>query len=100
MRRNTKFGNVFKETDTVQPFLPKFFTFAFSEDMICVCIPPHRRGAYASSRYVEAGCDGRASDGRRPACARTAKSCGPGVPVLTPCATRSRVVAERGQESR
>ena len=72
----------------------------FRKVWFVVCIPRHRRGAYASSRYVEAGCDGRASDGRRPACARTAKSCGPGVPVLTPCATRSRVVAERGQESR
>src|SRR5262249_40228076 len=42
-----------------KPLERKYFSFAFSEIVIMCRIPPHRRGAYASSRYVEAGCDGR-----------------------------------------
>ena len=99
MRRNTKFGNVFKETDTVQPFLPKFFTFAFSEDMICVCIPPHRRGAYASSRYVEAG------SGGRDCCARRARAHGREIVWSWPPGAEAksavrRARRRRGQQSR
>ncbi len=38
--------------------------------------------AYASSRYVEVGCDGRGCCARRALASRTAKSCGPGLPML------------------
>jgi len=45
-------------------------------------VPPRLRGTYASSRTLGAGCDGRGSDARRAALARTAKSCGPDAPTL------------------
>jgi hypothetical protein len=44
--------------------------------------PASIRGAYASSRTLGAGCDGRFGDARRAALTRTAKSCGPDAPTL------------------
>ena len=55
--------------------------FVFSERCLPLSHPASCRGAYASSRYVEAGCDGRGGGARRAAPVRTAKSCGPGAPT-------------------
>src|SRR5689334_15020982 len=100
VRGSRAFIRSFNALGVFKPLAQKYFTFVFSEVVLMYRIPPRRRGAYASSRYVEAGCDGRASCGRRPTQARTAKSCGPGVPVLTPSAMRgTSIVATRGQES-
>jgi hypothetical protein len=63
--------------------------------------PASSKGAYASSRYVEAGCDGRESGAGRAQLLRTAKSCGPGLPVLRPSHDAfDEHHARRGQESR
>jgi len=53
----------------------------FSERCLPLTHPASCRGTYASSRYVEAGCDGRGGGARRAAPMRTAKSCGPGAPM-------------------
>jgi hypothetical protein len=74
-------------------FVSFFRKLCFSTD-----IPPHRRGAYASSRYVEAGSGGRDRSARRARVNANAKSCGPGLPVLRPSlriATSSQVTGAR-----
>jgi hypothetical protein len=67
-------------------------------------------GIYTASRLIEEGRTRRherrvrdamdvkaTADGWRPA--RTEKSCAPGASVLASCATRSRVVANRGKKA-
>jgi hypothetical protein len=58
-----------------------------------------KRGASRSSRTLSAGCGGRIGSQRdgsrgRTASIRTAKPCGPGIPVLMPRAMRLRIVAD------
>jgi hypothetical protein len=52
------------------------------ETPLSIRYPASIRGAYASSRTLGAGCDGRGSGARRATLKRTAKSCGPGAPTL------------------
>ena len=54
----------FQRARTLQPRQRKYFTFAFSEFVFIYRHPASCRGAYASSRYVEAGCDGRDGNAR------------------------------------
>jgi hypothetical protein len=60
----------------------KDFSFVFSESVLISRHPASCRGTYASSRYVEVGCDGRDGCARRAQSVRTAKSCGPGLSTL------------------
>jgi hypothetical protein len=74
------------------------FPFLFSENVLLVRHPTSVRGAYrpiVTTREVGKRWPHRTV--RRTAVRRTAKSCGPGIPVLMPSATRLRVVAIRGQ---
>jgi hypothetical protein len=67
----------------VQPSSQKYFAFAVGQIISTSSPRPASiRGAYASSRTLGAGCDGRGSGARRAALARTAKSCGPDAPTL------------------
>jgi hypothetical protein len=66
---------------------------------------PMKRGASRSSRALDRGCDGRdvaqrAVSSPTNGTLRTAKSCGPGLPVLRPSARRSTSARRWGQESR
>ncbi len=71
-----------------QPISSKFLLAIFPKSCSTPCIPSSCRGAYASSRYVEAG------SGGRECCqvlmrwtigsSRTFKPCGPGAPMLAP----------------
>ncbi len=56
--------------------------FHFSENHALLRSSRLMQRAYASSRYVEVGCDGRGCCARRALASRTAKSCGPGLPML------------------
>jgi len=85
----------------VQSCRKKYCSFVFPENVVVYAYPASCRGTYASSRYVEVGCDGR--DG----CARRAQSGADGEVVWSwpldaeVCATRQRrVVAKWGQERR
>jgi hypothetical protein len=55
--------------------------------------PALTRGAYASSRTLSAGCDGRDSNAGRAGLMRTAKSCGPDPP--TPGSSRRKTIRRR-----
>jgi hypothetical protein len=68
----------------VQPGRPLKLLFLFFGNHAISLHPPRRRGTYASSRYVECGERWTRVGSRRLSMARTAKSRGPGVPVLTP----------------
>ena len=66
-------------------------------------VPPRQEGRIAIVTTRGVGCDGRGMSQRLIArtndMVRTAKSCGPGIPVLMPC-RRAGVVYRQGQESR
>src|SRR5260370_1292811 len=66
----------------IQPLRAKNFASVFQKCVVCCAHPASVRGAYASSRTLSAGRDGRfgAADERRTK--RTAKSCGPVPPTL------------------
>ena len=89
-RVKTNFFRPFNLIAPVQPSVQKHFAFAFSEiDVSCLCPVPVKRGASRPSRTLGAGCGGRVglqcgSFTRTNNPMRTAKPCGPGIPVLMP----------------
>jgi hypothetical protein len=66
-RQKIKFARIFNAITCGGPACKNILVSFFQKSCLYPRIPPHRTGAYASSRYVEAGCDGRVSDGGRPA---------------------------------
>ena len=90
----------------VHPFLQKYFACAVGQiTATSFSRPAPERGAYAQSpRTLGAGCDGRVGVARRAIQARTAKSCGPGIPTLVsslrmiePQATVAKEPGHRGE---
>jgi hypothetical protein len=66
-RQKIKFARIFNAITCGGPACKNILVSFFQKSCLYPRIPPHRQGAYASSRYVEAGCDGRVCDGGRPA---------------------------------
>ena len=81
----------------------KILIFHFSEFYASLLPSRLMQRAYASSRYVEVGCDGRGCCARRALASRTAKSCGPGLPMLrsSSCwSARSSSTGDGGNKAR
>ncbi len=69
------------QRQTASMFLDDDSSCVFRKFMIVSRRPTSMRGVRVVTD-VEAGCDGRGGDARRASSARTAKSCGPGLPTL------------------
>src|SRR5262249_49227184 len=82
LRRKTEFASPFRAFGCFKCRREKYSASVFQKCMIVCGRPGPRRGTYASSRTLGAGCDGRFGRVRRTQPGRTAKSCGPDSPTL------------------
>jgi hypothetical protein len=82
--RKTHFSSRFNRIASVQRTHEKYFLLISENQYLLPPVPPHCRGASRPSRTLKRDAMDASGDARRASPARTAKSCGPGLPTLRP----------------
>jgi hypothetical protein len=81
-RGETNFASRVKAIAVIGQLRKNIYIYFFQNSCFLLRIPPHRRGAYASSRHARRGCGGRDQLRETSAAGADVKSCGPDIPVL------------------